>query len=128
MIRLKRAYEKASPDDGKRFLVERLWPRGLKKETLPLDAWLREVAPSPKLRQWFSHDPQKWQEFRRRYFAELDESPKAWEVIQSAARRGPVTLVYSSHDTEHNAAVALKDYLEGTHAKERPAPHRSAAA
>jgi len=128
MIRLKRAYDKASPDDGRRILVERLWPRGLKKEALVLDAWQKDVAPSTKLRQWFGHDPQKWQEFRRRYFAELDGNPKALEAIQSAVRKGRVTLIYSSHDTEHNAAVALKDYLEGARAEDRSERHRSAAA
>jgi uncharacterized protein YeaO (DUF488 family) len=111
MLALKRAYEKAAPEDGLRFLVERLWPRGIKKANLELDGWLKDVAPSDALRRWFSHDPNKWPEFRRRYFAELDKHPEAWEPIRSAARRGRVTLVYSSHDTEHNNAVALQEYL-----------------
>lgn len=111
MLALKRAYEKAAPEDGLRFLVERLWPRGIKKANLELDGWLKDVAPSDALRRWFSHDPNKWPEFRRRYFAELDKHPEAWEPVRNAARRGRVTLVYSSHDTEHNNAVALQAYL-----------------
>ncbi len=112
MIRLKRAYDPAGRADGKRFLVERLWPRGVKKESLKLDVWLKDVAPSTGLRQWFSHDPEKWREFQRRYGRELDSHRGAWEPILAAARQGRVTLVYSSHDTEHNNAVALKRYLE----------------
>ena len=112
MIRLKRAYDSASKDDGIRFLVERLWPRGVKKDALRLDAWLKDVAPSTELRKWFSHDPTKWVGFQRRYSAELKEKPESVKPIIEAARRGRVTLVYSSHDTEHNNAVALKAYLE----------------
>ena len=112
MIRLKRAHDAISRTDGMRFLVERLWPRGVSKATLQLDAWLKEVGPSTALRKWFSHEPEKWREFRRRYFRELDSRPEAWEPIMSAARRGTVTLVYSSHDTEHNNAVALQEYLQ----------------
>src|SRR5215470_1317389 len=112
MIKLKRAYEPATRDDGTRFLVERLWPRGVKKAALRLDAWLKDVAPSDALRRWFAHDPKKWEQFRRRYFRELDTHPKAREVILAAARRGTVTLVFSARDSEHNNAVALKEYLE----------------
>lgn len=111
MISLKRAYDPASKEDGVRFLVERLWPRGVKKEALRLDAWFKDVAPSTELRQWFGHDPAKWMEFQRRYFAELDAKPKALEPILNAARDGRVTLVFSSHDAERNNAVALKTYL-----------------
>ncbi|GMU67155.1 MAG: hypothetical protein AMXMBFR36_34290 [Acidobacteriota bacterium] len=111
MIALKRAYDAVSPDDGVRFLVERLWPRGLAKEKLRVDAWLKEVAPTTELRKWFSHDPDKWSRFRARYFRELDAAPGAWRPILSAARRGTVTLVYSSHDERHNNAVALREYL-----------------
>ena len=118
MITLKRAYDPASRTDGKRFLVERLWPRGVSKAKLRVDAWLKEVGPTTELRRWFSHDPGKWSEFRRRYFRQLDSRPEAWEPIASAARRGRVTLVYSSHDTEHNNAVALQQYLQ---AKRHPA-------
>ena len=124
MIRLKRAYESAASDDGARFLVERLWPRGMKKEALPLRAWMKEVAPSDLLRRWFGHDPKKWEEFRRRYFAELDANAAAFEPLLETARQGDVTLVYSAHDTEHNNAVALRDYLE---AKVKKGHRRSAA-
>jgi uncharacterized protein YeaO (DUF488 family) len=115
MIKLKRAYDRASRDDGMRYLVERLWPRGIKKTELPLDGWLKDVAPSPELRKWFSHDPRKWPRFRRRYFTELEAHQGSLEPLLEAASRGPVTLIFSSHDTEHNAAVALRDYLT-THA------------
>ena len=112
MITLKRAYEPASPHDGTRFLVERLWPRGVTKAKLRVDAWLKEAGPTTALRQWFAHDPAKWNEFRRRYRRELDANPEAWRPILAAARRGLVTLVYSSHDTEHNNAVALQEYID----------------
>jgi uncharacterized protein YeaO (DUF488 family) len=111
MFALKRAYEKARPEDGMRLLVDKLWPRGVKKTDLHLDGWIQDVAPSDGLRRWFGHDPKKWAEFRRRYFAELDSHPEAWEQIRSTARRGRVTLVYSARDPEHNNAVALKEYL-----------------
>jgi len=112
MIALKRAYEPARSDDGQRFLVERLWPRGVKKAALRISGWLKDVAPSTELRKWFSHDPAKWDEFRRRYFAELDAHRDALQPLLDAAREGKVTLVSSSHDQEHNNAVALKEYLE----------------
>jgi uncharacterized protein YeaO (DUF488 family) len=122
MIKLKRAYEPVSRTDGTRFLVERLWPRGLSKSRLHLTAWLKEVGPSTELRQWFKHDPLKWSQFRSRYFRELDSQPDSWRPILTAARRGMVTLVYSSHDEEHNNAVALQEYLN---AKRRgPLPAR----
>ena len=112
MIAVKRAYEPASPRDGTRFLVERLWPRGVRKEALRVKAWLKDASPTTALRQWFAHDPAKWDEFRRRYRRELDAAPDAWQPIVAAARRGRVTLVYSAHDTEHNNAVALQQYVE----------------
>jgi uncharacterized protein YeaO (DUF488 family) len=112
MMQLKRAYEPSNPEDGTRFLVERLWPRGVKKTELKIDAWLKDVAPSDGLRQWFAHDPKKWPEFRRRYFAELKGRPEAIDPIRSAMARGRVTLVFSARDEEHNNAVALKDYVE----------------
>ena len=111
MVFLKRVYEPAASKDGVRFLVERLWPRGIKKEALRLDAWLKDVAPSTELRQWFAHDPAKWNEFQRKYFAELDSHAEALEPIRKAMRKGAVTLLFSSHDGEHNNAVALKAYL-----------------
>ncbi|MGB8064899.1 MAG: DUF488 domain-containing protein [Candidatus Sulfotelmatobacter sp.] len=125
MIKLKRAYDSINRDDGVRFLVERLWPRGVKKTALGLDAWLKDVAPSTELRQWFGHDPAKWTEFQRRYRRELDANPEAVEPVLKAACRGRVTLVYSSHDAEHNNAVVLKAYLEahisGRHKAKRAA-------
>jgi uncharacterized protein YeaO (DUF488 family) len=111
MLALKRVYDKPEPEDGIRFLVERLWPRGIRKIDLLFDAWLQDVAPSTELRRWFSHDVQKWVDFKRRYFAELSSHPDACEPIIVASRRGRVTLLYSAHDTEHNNAVALKEYL-----------------
>lgn len=112
MIRLKRAYDPAARNDGARYLVDRLWPRGVKKEALKLEGWLQEVAPSDGLRRWFGHDPKKWEEFRRRYSAELDRNAEAWVPLLEAARRGTVTLLFSARDPEHNNAVALKAYLE----------------
>ena len=127
MIKLKRAYDAVSRTDGTRFLVERLWPRGLSKATLQLDAWLKEAGPSTALRKWFSHDPEKWARFRERYFHELDSRPEAWRPIVAAARRGTVTLVYSSHDTEHNNAVALQEYLR-TGSRRQASPKRAVIA
>ena len=112
MIQIKRAYEPAAKSDGKRFLVDRLWPRGVTKEALRLEAWPKDVAPSDDLRRWFGHQPAKWDEFRRCYFAELDAEPEAWQPILKAARRGNITLLYGARDVEHNNAVALKEYLE----------------
>jgi uncharacterized protein YeaO (DUF488 family) len=125
MIKLKRVYDPVSRTDGTRFLVERLWPRGLSKATLQLTAWLKEVGPSTELRQWFKHDPLKWPQFRSRYFRELDSQPESWQPILTAARRGMVTLVYSSHDEEHNNAVALNEYLQAK--RHRPSPRRRSA-
>jgi len=112
MIRIKRVYDAPAADDGTRLLVERLWPRGMKKEALRMDGWPKGVAPSDVLRRWFGHDPAKWVEFRRRYTAELDNNRAAWEPILEAARRGDITLLYSAHDVEHNNALVLKTYLE----------------
>jgi len=112
MIQLKRVYDAPASSDGSRFLIERLWPRGVKKTSLRIDAWLKDAGPSHALRKWFSHDPEKWDEFRRRYFAELGHSREVWTPILKAANQGNVTLLFSSHDTEHNNAVALKQFLE----------------
>lgn len=111
MIRIKRVYEPAEPGDGARFLVERLWPRGMRKEAVHMDAWLKDAAPSDGLRRWFGHDPAKWNEFRERYFEELGNRPQALQPIVEARKTGDVTLLYSAHDTEHNNALALKEYL-----------------
>ncbi len=112
MIQVKRAYETESEGDGVRFLVERLWPRGIKKENLAVEEWLKDVAPSAELRRWFNHDPTKWDEFRERYFRELEKHPTAWEPLLARIRRDRVTLVFSAHDTQYNNAIALKQFLE----------------
>jgi uncharacterized protein YeaO (DUF488 family) len=117
MIQLKRVYEASSSADGARFLVERLWPRGVKKSSLEITAWLKDVAPSAELRKWFHHDPALWDEFRKRYFTELRTHPASWRPILEAARSGNVTLLFSSHDSEHNNALALKDFLTGSLSK-----------
>jgi uncharacterized protein YeaO (DUF488 family) len=126
MVKLKRVYDPVARTDGTRFLVERLWPRGLSKERLHLTAWLKEVGPSTELRQWFNHDPLRWSQFRKRYFRELDSQPESWRPILSAARRGAVTLVYSSHDEKHNNAVALKEYLQAK--RRQPSSRRRSGA
>ena len=110
-LHIKRAYEPALPKDGSRFLVDRLWPRGVKKEALALTAWLKDVAPSDALRRWFGHDPERWIEFRRRYRAEIESNQAALQPLLEALKRGPVTLVYSAHDEAHNQAVLLREYL-----------------
>ena len=126
MITVKRAYAPASRADGIRLLVERLWPRGVTKAALKVDDWLKEAGPSTELRKWFGHDPERWDEFRRRYVRELDSRPDTWKPIVAAARHGgTVTLVYSSHDTEHNNAVALRGYLRARARRPRQ-PRRSA--
>lgn len=111
-LQLKRVYDQASDQDGSRFLVERLWPRGITKFELADAQWLRDVAPSAELRKWFHHDPKRWNEFRRRYFAELKHRRDSLAPILEAAHNGAVTLLYSSHDTEHNNAVALREFLQ----------------
>jgi uncharacterized protein YeaO (DUF488 family) len=116
-IATKRVYEPPSREDGARFLVERLWPRGIKKVDLPMRAWCRDVAPSTELRRWFHHEPEKWPEFERRYHAELERNREAWEPLLQAAKEGPVTLIYSAHDEERNSAVVLKAFLESKGAK-----------
>lgn len=108
----KRVYEQPNQQDGTRFLVERLWPRGVTKSALADAAWLKEAAPSTELREWFHHDPERWNEFRRRYFAELKHHRDDLAPILEAVRKGTVTLLYSSHDTKHNNAVALKEFLD----------------
>jgi len=111
-ISLKRAYEAAHQQDGLRILVDRLWPREVKKEKMGFDFWLKDVAPSTALRKWFDHDPKKWAEFQRRYRAELDGNREAVRPLLEAVRKGPVTLVYGARDQEHNDAVVLKSWLE----------------
>ena len=111
MIRVKRTYDPPARGDGRRILVERLWPRGMKKASLGADAWMKDAAPSTELRKWFGHRVERWEEFRQRYRAELDANPAAWEPILEAADARNVTLLYSARDTVHNGAVVLRDYL-----------------
>jgi uncharacterized protein YeaO (DUF488 family) len=111
MIKIKRVYDAFAADDGHRFLVDRLWPRGFKKENLPDGSWMKEAAPSNELRKWYEHDPAKWDEFCRRYFAELDSHPDAWQKILETARQEDVTLLYSAREFQYNNAVALRLYL-----------------
>jgi uncharacterized protein YeaO (DUF488 family) len=112
-IRIQRVYEAGSPKphEGARFLVERLWPRGLKKASLHLDAWLKEVSPSQELRKWYEHRVERWPEFQKRYLAELRANPAGWKPILDAEKHGPVTLFYAARDTEHNSALVLQNFL-----------------
>lgn len=112
-IRLKRAYEPAEESDGMRILVDRLWPRGLRKADAALDEWMKEIAPSTRLREWFGHDPRRWPEFQRRYAAELRSHAGEIRRLRALARSKPVTLVYSAHDSAHNDAVVLRNVLLG---------------
>jgi uncharacterized protein YeaO (DUF488 family) len=112
-VTLARVYD---PDDGRgtpRFLVERLWPRGIRRDALRLTGWLPDVAPSTGLRKWFDHRPERWEVFRQRYRAELEAHPETWRVLRDAAAEGDVVLLYSSRDVEHNSAVALRAFLTG---------------
>ena len=111
-IALKRVYEAPSKTDGTRILVERLWPRGLSKQDAKVDLWLKEVAPSGELRRWFSHDPDKWTEFKRRYFEELKDAEDALEKVVAQVEKGPVTFVFASREERFNNAVALREYLD----------------
>lgn len=112
MILTKRAYDPPQQDDGLRILVDRLWPRGIKKDDLLIDDWIKDISPSTELRQWFAHEPAKWTEFVKRYFKELDRKKDSWQTLLNRAKRRRVTLLYAAKDTEHNNAVALKQYLE----------------
>ena len=111
MIRLKRAYEPASAQDGPRILVDRLWPRGLKKKDAQIDQWAKDIAPSTELRKWFGHEPERWQEFRRRYMHELQAHSEQLDNLRELARSGTITLVYAAHDEVHNHAVVARDVL-----------------
>jgi uncharacterized protein YeaO (DUF488 family) len=112
MIKVQRIYSQPDKGDGFRVLVDRLWPRGLKKEDVTVDLWLKDVAPSNELREWFAHDPQKWDEFQQKYFMELDSMGDPVAMLISKAEEGDMTLLYSAKDEEFNNAVALKKYLE----------------
>lgn len=114
-IKVKRVYEKPGPEDGFRALVDRVWPRGMTKEKVRADLWLKDAAPGAELRKWFNHDPARWEEFKRRYFRELDRQPETVKQLLDKAGRQRLTLLYSAKDIHHNQAVALKEYLQ-THA------------
>lgn len=111
MIKIKRVYDTVSIDDGKRFLIVRLWPRGIKKEKAAIDEWLKDIAPSDELRKWFSHDPKKWPEFRSRYKKELKGKEEITEKLRKEGKRGKITLLFSAKDAEHNNAVVLKEVI-----------------
>jgi uncharacterized protein YeaO (DUF488 family) len=110
-VKLKRAYEPAVKEDGKRILVDRLWPRGLTKEKASIDLWLKEIGPSHELRKWFGHDPAKWAEFQRRYRAEIKANPEPLAILKDELSQGPVTLVYAAKDEAHNEAAVLQTLL-----------------
>ena len=110
-VTIKRAYEPPSPDDGTRILVDRLWPRGVKKSNAGISQWMKEIAPSNELRKWFGHDPARWEEFRRRYRAELTGKRELVSRLRELSTEGPLTLVYSAHDAAHNQAVVLRELL-----------------
>ncbi|MGE3406412.1 MAG: DUF488 domain-containing protein [Pirellulales bacterium] len=112
MIRLKRAYDEPSKQDGLRILVERLWPRGVSKEKAAVGLWLKDLAPSTELRKWFAHDPKKWDEFRKRYRAELERKGDLLTLLKHRTTEGTVTFVYAAHDEQHNSAVVLKEFVE----------------
>lgn len=114
-VKLKRAYEPPNRSDGKRVLIDRLWPRGVKKANAKIDEWMKEIAPSTELRKWFGHEPARWAEFRRRYEAEARDHPELLERLRTLACKGPLTLVFSAHDEVHNDAVVLRDLILGHH-------------
>jgi uncharacterized protein YeaO (DUF488 family) len=111
-IQLRRAYEPRTPDDGRRILVDRLWPRGVSRERAALDLWAKDVAPSTELRRWFGHDPVRWDQFAQRYRQELAAHPEALQPLLEAAAAGPLTFIYGARDEQHNEAVVLKAVLE----------------
>lgn len=112
-VKLKRAYEPVAGDDGTRVLIDRLWPRGVKKQDAAIDHWIKELSPSTELRKWFGHEPARWPEFRRRFGEELRQHSQQVEELRTLARHQPITLVYSAHDELHNDAVVLREVLLG---------------
>jgi len=119
-VKLKRAYDTAARSDGRRILVDRIWPRGIARAELRIADWIKDAAPSPGLRKWFGHEAARWPEFKRRYFRELDRHPEALAPLVEQSRAGPVTLVFAAKDAEHNNAVALKEYLERRTPRAKP--------
>lgn len=118
MIDIKRVYASAQEEDGSRILVDRVWPRGVSKKQLRADLWLKDAAPSTALRKWFGHDRSRWEEFQRRYFAELDEKPEVIRQLLDLAEKQRVTLLFAARDTEYSHAAALKKYLISISEKE----------
>jgi uncharacterized protein YeaO (DUF488 family) len=112
MVKTKRVYDTPDRDDGKRILIDRLWPRGIKKETAKIDEWLKDIAPSDDLRKWFAHDPAKWPEFKKRYINELKKKSELVERLKAEAKKGTVTLLFAAKDVEHDNAVVLKEVIE----------------
>ena len=112
-VKLKRAYEPPTADDGTRILIDRLWPRGITKERAAIDQWMKDISPSTELRKWFGHDPARWDEFRRRYSREVHQHAKLLDQLRSLAREGPITLVYSARDEKHNDAIELRELILG---------------
>ena len=110
-VKLKRAYDAPTADDGARILIDRLWPRGVTKERAAIDQWMKDISPSTELRKWFGHDPARWDEFRRRYAQEVRKNSDLLDQLRSLARHGPITLVYSAHDEKHNDAVELRQLI-----------------
>jgi uncharacterized protein YeaO (DUF488 family) len=121
-VKLKRAYDRVSPTDGKRILVDRLWPRGVSKARAHLDSWMKDLAPSTELRTWFDHVPARWHEFRRRYRDELEQHPELLAELRRQARSGAITLVYGARDETHNEAVVLRNVILGRPASQRSTP------
>ena len=126
-VKLKRAYERPAAGDGTRILIDRLWPRGVRKVDAAIDQWAKDIAPSTALRKWFGHDPARWQEFRSRYDVGIHAHPEQIDRLRALARQGPITLVYSAHDEVHNDAVALRDLLLGRQMRRRSAMATPAA-
>jgi len=112
MVKIKRVYDPPSADDGKRILVDRLWPRGLKKEKIKITEWLKDIAPSNEIRKWYGHEPSKWEEFKKRYAGELESKPGMIERLRMEAAKGTVTLLFSSQETKLNNAAALKEIID----------------
>jgi uncharacterized protein YeaO (DUF488 family) len=121
-VKLKRAYEHPAASDGTRILIDRLWPRGVRKAEAAIDQWAKDLSPSTALRKWFGHDPGRWQEFRRRYAAEVRKRPERFNSLRTLAQQGPITLVFSARDEVHNDAVALRDFLLRPPTKPKPKP------
>ena len=126
-VKLKRAYERPAAGDGTRILIDRLWPRCVRKVDAAIDQWAKDIAPSTALRKWFGHDPARWQEFRSRYAVEVHTHPEQLDRLRALARQGSITLVYSAHDEVHNDAVALRDFLLGRQTKRKSATATPAA-